>query len=349
MFAIVVSFFAERAQPETPGKQQINRRSPVVDILRIFAAVFVIMLHTMEAGHSGEETRVLYVSKNFLLSCNYLFVMLAGALAYRWKEQKVGAYYYDRGIRILIPMFFYYIWKSFLYLPMQELIKPPFLWSVVKDLFIGNVGDFPHFWILYPIIVIYLSAPFVRYMVKDMSYKRLSACAIIGTILIIAGTMFSAAVMEYLPIWLIVGLIGFWMLRPETRKYDLYIIIAGVLALITMVVFWKWTREKENVFILLSACAVTSLISLVFRKINFGAVAEKVLAFISRYSFGMLLIHWWVLYYVSMDILKIDASVHGILCTLVTCLISFLMAFLFDSIIVVPFTMLLKGRIFRKK
>ncbi len=351
-FCLLTSFllavYKEKRQSAggTAHEKKEQKRDSVLDILRIMASVFVIAVHTLEMGHPGGVTGTLFVVRNILLSCNGLFFLLAGALSFRYKEQTAGAYYYERAVRIFVPMLVYYFWTMFLYMPLTEVITPSFLWSVLRDLFSGNVGLNPHFWILYPMMVIYLLAPPARHMMRELPYRVLTGFVVGGACVMLAGTLFGAAVGTHLPMWLFMSFAGCWLVRSETRKYDWIVVTAGGVSIVLMALFETWFTGRESGLHALIACAAVSGVYLILRKIHIGRLPGRILQFICRYSFGALLIHWWVIYYFTRDTFGLDASAHPLACILLSSVLSFLMAFLLDGIIVDPLSGLLKDLFF---
>lgn len=345
--SMLVWFFLERkktagseaSQSEKPASQK--KRSHQLDVLRIIATLLVIALHAFQAGCADRTTfgdlEQIFI-QTILLSCNFLFIMLAGSLAFKSKSTSIPRYYCDRAIRILVPMFFYYLWNYFWYIQLSEL-TPGFLRKICADLYSGQIELAPQFWLLYPILVIYLAAPFLRYMFGAMPYRAMCGMTAVGIIVILIITNRYTQMEQYFPFWIVVALIGFWAVQPETRKYDLLLIILGAAAFVCMIIKKSPTVDQGYGFVLLISIGLFSAVYLLFSKAKkIRPVLGSVLEFLSRYSFGILLIHWWVLYIITRGTLNIYGdSFHGmgtVIAIIVTFAISIPFAYLFDNTVV---------------
>ncbi|MDO4491261.1 MAG: acyltransferase [Lachnospiraceae bacterium] len=324
-----------RSEKKAPGKGREKNIIVELDILRVIATVLVIALHTLEAN-AGElgMTDATYVSRSaVLISCNYLFIMLSGGLSFRYREQNAILYYISRGIRILIPMYIYYIWNYFWHIPLKDMMNLKYLKTVAAQLFAREYVIAPQFWLLYPIMLIYLFAPFIQYMFRSMPYKRVFLLAAVSVAAIFFILRYRSTGTD--SFWLLPAVVGFFLLHPETRKLDLPIILLGLLALPLLLWGHHDSITDAGGLTCLIACGIVSLVYFICGKLKPGRIVSAVCGFFSRYSFGILLVHWYVLYYLTRDTFGITAISYGgwvmVLSTIVTFCLSLVFAYLFDN------------------
>ena len=327
------TLYEERHEVKNGVAVRTDRKSEL-DILRILAVVLVIVLHTVEAaqGDSAFLPDQAFASLcSVLLSCNILFIMLSGALAFRWTDKHPVLYYVERAVRILVPMFIYYFWNYFYdKLTLGELSDPELFKLTCLNLRIGNTEFAPQFWLIYPILAIYIAAPFIRYLVKDMPYRMLCFGTAAGLLCCIAHAQLNTPINSYLPYYLIIALIGYWIYEERTRKYDPIICAIGAVALGILIITGQGIEEGECWTVMIT-CAIISLVYICCQHIRIGNKASKVLAFLSRYSFGAMLIHWWVLYFIVRGRMGLSGIGTAVPVILITFGMSLGMAYLIDN------------------
>lgn len=320
------------------------------DWLRILAVVLVIVTHTIQLdladGRVADEKAcyfltVLYV---FCLACNLLYVMLSGGLLMPWREEKLSDFYLKRVARVVLPLFVYFVF--YLWITGQlESISFKTVCGMLSSLFQGDTPKSPHFWLMYIILSIYVVVPFFRYMFKNMPYKVLSAMVAISLIFMFFMTYspISCAVEPILASWTGVAVCGYWIMREETRRYDKFIILSGVVGLgITMYCI----KTTEDFAQLCCNCSPTmvmiagGLFSLVFSFPQIFTKGGVVLNILGKYSYSLILVHWGVLVGIVKGQFHIYTDqycyIGGILLSLVTTLlISLAAAFLIDNMVLV--------------
>ncbi|MBR6503089.1 MAG: acyltransferase [Clostridia bacterium] len=328
-----------------------QNRSCKYDYLRVIAASFVIITHVVQSdtsqGYITEQNglftyRVIYV---LTLSCNLIYVMLSGALLLPYKEESLFDFYTKRVSKVGIPLVIYYIfylWQS------NQLTNITF--DNIKDfglrLLEGRTSDCPHYWLIYTILSIYIVIPFFRYMFKNMSYKLL--CALTGIIILFMSltTFFEIrfAISTFLSSWIGVAIVGYWATREETRKYDGIIIIVGILAIGVAVYLIKTNDRFLN--LICNCSPIMTMISVgIFASVfKFKKIFDKgnwIVRILSKYSYAIILVHWWTLYRITIGRYGIRAYMYDglgvIFSYLITLFISFCIAFLIDNLVIVVF------------
>lgn len=329
-------------------KANMNR-SYKYDYLRILAASFVIITHIVQNDVSkgyiiGENQ--LFISKiiyTLTLSCNLIYVMLSGALLLPYKEESLFDFYTKRVSKVGIPLVIYYVFYLWQNLQLTN-ITPSLLKNICYNLITGKTPESPHYWLIYTILSIYIVIPFFRYMFKNLSYKMLTALCIIILLFMTLNTFsgIGLAIGTFISSWIGVAVIGYWVTRQETRKYDIILILVGI---ITVIVAIYIIKTQSNFLSLICNCSpVMTLISagifaLVFK---FGKLFDKgnwVIRILSKYSYSIILIHWWSLHWIAVKELGIRIDMYGgigiIICYLAVLVVSLLMGFLIDNLVVV--------------
>lgn len=232
--------------------------------------------------------------------------------------------------------FVFYLWQN----RELDLIS----WETIKSIFVrlcqGETPESPHYWLMYTLLSVYIVIPFFRYMFKDMSYRRVTAVTIIELVLMTLN-LFSPIkfkVSSFLGSWEGVAIIGYWVTRPETKKYYRMLIGLGVAAFVLMAVFIGCDLDYRT--LCCNASPVMTLISTgtfatVFLGHKFFHKGNVVLKILSKYSYSLILIHWWTLHWITRGRYDIQVLQHhglGLFLSLgVTLLVSLIAAILIDN------------------
>lgn len=338
---------------ETDKGTDISARDPSYDILRILAALCVVASHVFQTDTGimapEEQSRLLLFMGFATLVCNPIYVMLSGALLLRWKEESPGTFYRRRLLKIVLPLIVYYtfyLWENRIIcdMPLSEALL-----LIFGNLISGKTPETPYYWLIFTIISLYIAFPFIRYMLRDLPYDLLRKLSLLSILMMGAASYLpvllgGSAINSFLGSWMGIALLGYFLSRKETRAYDPFIIGIGAIALLLMggaLVFgldYMTLCTGTTPVMTLFAMGIMALV-LRLPKIREPHVL-RVLAFISRHSYGIILIHWWVIFWpVKRHFGLGTAPLSGTVClfiTAVTFLISLLGAFGIDRLIIYP-------------
>jgi surface polysaccharide O-acyltransferase-like enzyme len=226
-------------------------------------------------------------------------------------------------------------------MPLSDMVK-----NGLKNFVQGSTPESPHYWFVYTILCIYVLVPFLRYMCKDISYRALTVFVVISLIFFSNEKLFSVsfAISNYFDPWLCVAVMGYWVSRPETRRYDKFLIALGACG----VAIGLWMIFTDRDF--MSKCCNTSPVMLfiamglfaILSDIKIFSRGNWVVKMISKYIFSIILIHWAGLHFVVRGILNIDTvQYHGlglIISLFTNVVVDFVLAFLIDNLIVRTFS-----------
>lgn len=319
-----------------------SNHTPIYDYLRTIAVILVIGIHVINWDLSNATE----MSGTFLYSsldhfrywsfvCNALFVMLSGALLLG-KIEPATAFYKRRVTKIAIPLVVYYLWYLWEYDEFKEL-------SAGKLINLIRTQDHvPHFWLINYLLLVYISMPLVRLILKKLSYSGLTilvvATAVASICLGLAGLLDHPVVKIFG--WILVSVIGYWCSKPETRKLDYPLIIVAVLSTIYLFTLDTTSQTSEAILenlSILRLLAAAGIFSLLF-KIKGILVDNLVIRIISKYGYGIMLIHMWVLYFVSRKIVGVSSvEYHGlglVISILTTLIISLVFAYFIDNLVI---------------
>lgn len=311
------------------------------DLFRIIAFNFVIINHIISMDLDkfvGIPKDIYSLIYSFCEVANPLYIMLSGALLLGYREESLYDFYTKRVTKVALPMIVYYFFAMLLCgQPLNlENLKVGF-----TALYNGRTIYTPQYWLMYTLLELYIVVPFFRQMIKNLPYKMLTNIVIIS--LVYSG------ILIYLPVrigvipvfadYLGVFIIGYWLKLEETRKYDKLIWVGTVISAIVLLILYFAKIENYLYYIINYApvCVIMGMgiMSFFYAKKSNSTKNNYVIAFLSKYSFGVMLIHSVITLYVRNE-LHIDCSSYGMiggfivyyLLSLVLCLI---MAYLIDN------------------
>lgn len=354
---------------QKPGRKQY------MDFLRFLAVVLVLVVHIMNPAAvklmgveeamiaapdlpTQAELNLLWLLRNIAkgiaamaLSCNLLFIMISGALLLPYREETPGKFYVKRFSRVLLPLACYYLY--YLWISDSLSFTLDSIWAAVKTIISGPNDFVPHFWLAYLLLGLYIVVPFQRWMFKDLPESILKGMAlvvlggsVVQVLFVLIGCTFSFTPSligtEGIFFW------GYFLTQPCCRKYDKYLLIGGgISAVIIACLFCSWANAAAvaanySPFSILTASAI-----FVFfmrreekrRGKKVHPVLDAVVQVGNKYSFSILLIHWFILFIIVEKRMGIHCLMFGtygvfaavLLQLVVTLVVSFGFALVFDQ------------------
>lgn len=322
------------------------------DYLRVLAVIMVICTHAIQSdmdkvNSGGLKFYIMTLVYVLCLGCNLIYVMLSGALLLQYKEEKISSFYFRRTTRVALPMLIYYvlyIWKDISSFGFSS----DGIQLVFERLFTGYTPEAPHYWLMYVLLSLYIIFPFFRYMFKHMSYeiltKFISVIFLFMAISIYLPVIYKEfAVSSFISSWIGVAVIGYWLSKKETRKYDTLLIWMGILSIIItallikfQISFLELTTNSAPTMVLFSC----GIFAFALKSNGFFLKRNVLISFFSKYSYSIILIHWWVLHFITRQKLHIYTFqlkfIGGLFLSLtLTLFISAFLAFLIDNLLLV--------------
>ncbi len=328
-----------------------------LDYLRVLATVLVVAAHSLSysvelLSEDSSLKILLSVLGSFCLSCNVMFIMLSGAavLGLSGKPpESFGEVYRKRLLRVLVPGAAYYLFYCYYYFGLAYL-RPTNWGQVLRQFLANSSGVTPHFWFVLAIASVYLSAPLWLVMLPHMSDRMLDGMA--ATILVLHmvytyGPVFGFSVtpvaIPVLSVWESVFLLGYYVTTEAAMK-NYRLVLAGGAASAVFIVF-AVARISEYDALIYNNAPPTLLfvmaVFLFFRKYSskLFSKSHRLVSFISKYSYSILLIHWFIMF----EFVGARLGIHGLrfrvwggtpLCVLLTLVFSSLFAVFYDNTVV---------------
>ena len=237
------------------------------------------------------------------LGFNIVYIMLSGALLLPWKEERLRDFYLKRVSKVLLPLliyFFFYQWQNGQLFPLSL----QRVGDIFRMFFTADIDYCPFYWLIYIIISLYLVYPFMRYMMKDLPYGALTVLA--AGIILFSGTVAytSFVFAPVIGFWLGYAILGYWITRPESRRFDRFLLPMGILQA-GVIARMIWTSERYEDYIGRIVQYTPIMVFLVLGYFSFVYLLPRkllrdtsLLRFFGRYSFSVILIHWWALYFI---------------------------------------------------
>ncbi|WP_290059868.1 acyltransferase [Paraclostridium bifermentans] len=280
-----------------------------------------------------------------------IFFMISGALILNSSNDNIGEFYKKRFLRILIPLFIYSFIYLFVFNYRLDIFKFNNFVESIKLILSNNVHY--HLWFVYTILGIYICAPFIKIMVNNLKDQQL--CVLI---VILLAFRF---IYTYLPMfgitiginsiifdgWTFYFILGYFLTRDIAKKYFNIIIKLGIISFICSIFILRFLPNM-NVGLFDFAPTmlfITSAVFVLFEKnkdiINEKKYFYKEVAFISKYSYSIYLIHALILSKIVNEKLGVNALTHNfvigsILTIILTSIFSIIAAFIIDNLIVNP-------------
>jgi len=330
------------------------------DHLRLIAVLLVIITHSVQV----DESKGLYIGATTIfvhkciyllaLSCNLIYVMISGALLLQWKDEKLSDFYLKRIPRVLFPMIIYYFW----YIWQNNEIHEISFFEIIKRFYTGTTLESPHYWLLLIIISLYIIFPFVRYMLKDLPYNYLTVLVVIGILFMAATVLTKEPVYQsvFMADWIGVSIIGYWLSKEETRKYYPILVciglISGIVICLTIYYDKEYLAKVTNCSPYMTLFSV-GIFSMVLMSKRLFTKGNYILRLISKYSYSIILIHWWCLHWVTIGKLGINTTIGGylgiLISAIVTLMVSLCFAFAIDNFVIDVVMTLWNGLLFLVK
>lgn len=295
-----------------------NERNISLDIIRIIAVLLVIMIHTSDGfvtqhKPSSREFAAGNVFDSVAMIAVPLFVMLSGALMLDEERTITVKGLFRKNIRnILLLLVFWSTVYSLVYNLLLPLVhgKTLSLRTILMDVITGHF----HMWYLYMILGLYLITPFLRAFTKRGDKKlvlffiSISLCTqfllpLINMFSLLSGElkhMYRYVTMCYLQFfggYAAYYLAGWYIVHVgiSQRAKRMVVYGVGLVSLLTAFLYVRFTGDYEmgyyNMSLFSFAYTVSLFLAVSRLRIKAGDKVRKVLAALSKMTFGVYILH----------------------------------------------------------
>lgn len=300
-------FLGEAGRPGFIGAGAPKPRTAWLDGVRVLAALFVIAVHVLEpvAQIQIKGTPRDYFFQSLVLialTCNLLFFFISGALLLPYRDEPIGEYYKKRLVKILLPFAVYSLFYLKLLCATAEGVRG---WPAEAALdFIGaSITMGPHLWLIYKLMSLYLLVPFLRYMMVKMPQrveKQLFLLILAVLTLKTASVYFrfDLGFSLYLDSWLGLFFAGYLLNREWMRRFDIFLMTGGILALAASVRIYGLRVDYLEIIAncsILEFLMASAIFVLMIRLNGILSRFSRMLQRLGNRSFSVLMIHLFVM------------------------------------------------------
>lgn len=307
-----------------------------IDLLKIIACFWVIVNHS--SGYLLEITGNTNLSVgvySFIFTCCKcavpIFIMVTGYLLLNSKKELNYKYSFTKIIRILVPL----VGLSFIAFIIQNGIKDLNLISFIKS-FLAAPIIIPY-WYLYMLIGIYILIVIlqkIKNSLSDLDYKIIiTITLLIPGIMQLIKTLLGFSFSEYFMISLLPSSIGLLLTGHYLSKLELkrknFIISISVFSVSVLGMFsYMFVNFLQkgiisysfdsafSIFSIMIAMSTFYICRYLFEKKNINVFVNKVVCSLSDATFGIYLIHYFLIYkiYTLVKSLLMINPYIGLLC-----------------------------------
>ena len=329
-----------------------NKREYIYDFLRVISIIGIISIHCIaRIMRPNQLYNTLWWQKNILEAIVrpslIIFVLVSGALILNKPEEKISTFYYKRFIKIVIPFLIYsfiYVWINKYNLSTEIFIPKNILKAILSIL--KEPASY-QLWFIYMIIGIYIFAPYLKKMLKNLNEKEIKNLFILLYIISIIKYFLplfniEIGIANLLIIeWIIPFVMGYLLTKEIINKHYKLIYILGFISFIFLILAQRYMQNTENLYELAPTMLMQSSAIFIFfiknkQKICESKIVNKIMYFISKYTYDIFLVHVKVLD-LSLEIYKkifiTDILTDAIMAIIVNFILSLIIAIIIHNII----------------
>ncbi|GHH99686.1 acyltransferase [Neobacillus kokaensis] len=299
----------------------MRNRVIYADILRVFATFAVMIIHVSatnfgELKPSSYEWNILNFYDSLARWCVPVFAMLSGMFFLNPNKPISMKKLYTKSIfRVLLALFFWgFIYELYKRILEQAPLNIHFFKDAVISIFQGDTHY--HLWFLYMILGLYIVTPIFRIFIKAARKKDIEYFLVIGFLF----SSFLPTLEYFYPFnylvpflinfdvnlalgWAVYYIMGYYLSQYGVNgklKKGIYILgILGVLITIVGNSFLSIEKGSPDNFlyyylrvnVFFTTIALFLFMEDFFRNRNLNNISLSIISIISKYSFGMYLIH----------------------------------------------------------
>ena len=328
-----------------------KKRENIYDFLRVFSILCIISIHCIAKIIQPQDYGIVWWEKNILDSIArtglVIFVMISGALILNKPEEKISTFYYKRFKKVVIPFFIYsflYVWIE-LYQLSTEILLPKNLLKTFLQILSTPVSY--QLWFVYMIIGIYIFAPYIKKLVQNLNEKETKNLFILLFIIsIIKYTLPSLGIKIgitnlLITEWITPFVLGYLLTKENIQKHYKIIYTLGIISFIFLLIARRYLDFMQNILELAPTMLMQASAVFIFFIRNKNKICEsqklnKIINFISKYSYDIYLIHVEILHfllYIYFIILRGKLTTNPLTNTTIMIIMTFVISLILGIII----------------
>ncbi|MDO2440392.1 acyltransferase [Enterobacter nematophilus] len=283
----------------------MQKRNLSIDILRIISCFLVICIHTAplyipysELGVSTSQKMILLSLESFIRVGMPIFFAISGMFILSKDILFLPKFYKKRIVSILIP----FIIASFIhYIVAKAINGGDISFSEYANLLLIPTGISEHFWFVYAIIGIYITAPLFNAIVSKSDEKSaISSLCVIFSILVIHDYIAPFIKGVFIPafsIWLLYFISGglITKIKPSFKFYAMLSVSGYIMTLVASYINYG-NISYVNLMpydsgINMYVFAVSSLGMFYSLRVSFGGLISEVINYVSSATYMIYLLH----------------------------------------------------------
>ncbi len=299
---------------------EVNKPNPILwmDRLRVFSTLSVILLHVVtNMVHSfGTISESQWWIGNLLDSsvrfCVPIFLMISGALLLTRDNSDINHFLSKRVSRILFPFIFWSLAYDFRTFWVMHAEQKPLSPEFVLEFILGSFknGAAFHMWYIYVLVGLYLFFPIVGKWIRNSSTKEIHYFLAIWIVTLFFNYPYVSTYLPDFNLRYFAGYIGYpilgYYLMTRTfsnpiRNAGLFLFLGVLITAFSTFYFSLLNKTFVHTFyeyltpnVLLSSIGVFLLFQ--YGTLKFTPWIDKLIAFVGNYSYGIYLVHVFVLW-----------------------------------------------------
>lgn len=287
-----------------------------ISYLRVIATVFVILIHASTGflnRFDADDFNWNYANWiNSATRCSVaIFVMLSGALLLL-KDEDTWSFYKKRITKLLYPFLFwtiiYLIYYFYRYTNFNALSTEKIM-SIAQDKILHGANA--HLWYLYMIIGLYLTIPYLRKIITQVSIREIEIFLVLWFASMILMNKFYYPNFPKFDLTFFSGYLGYlvlgYYLSIKSFNWSKWIPLIGYVAISVFTAYmtytWSLSANKYNphwyYYVFPNTALAAGLLFILFQKIvNKESELPTWIKIIDEYSFGIYLVHILPLNYI---------------------------------------------------
>ena len=287
-----------------------------IDAIRVLACFMVILIHSPRPIEDMSQS-LIYAGINYIaLPCIPLFFMISGFLLLP-TNLPIKTFLKKRLTRILLPMVFFSLFGFVLVdVAMNNIDLKDAVFKIAKLPFFTIYG---YYWYIYSLAGLYMFAPIISKWLDNSTQKDVQYYLILWMVTLVMPYISIFIPDSYLvngdfynPLYSFGGYLGYMILGYYLKTYAINI-NGKKLMLIFVVTFLSCCIQpvlyymkkiyaidipESNAYLKIDTMMMAVSLFVLLRKINYQKTIGSIISFIAPLTFGMYLIHGFIIHYI---------------------------------------------------